>query len=176
MEHNEPIHIHFAIDDMLRFSQLYPVHNTAHTASYNELFGLNRRNSATMVLFSTSTDANEFVTYASNESNGFPLPTTLETVTRSSEEWASGKPMYPVPTDQKTPEDRLPDNPNFPWGGDSPIHRHQNTTELGDGTRDSDLLPRSQWRRRWEDAMMRLQAIWQQPQQQQRPKADGEEA
>ncbi|KAH7019139.1 hypothetical protein EDB80DRAFT_190105 [Ilyonectria destructans] len=96
-------------------------------------------------------------------------PTTLETVTRSDEDWNSGKPMYPTPTGKKSSEDELPDNPNYPWGGDSPIHRHQNATRLGDGTRDRDILPRSEWKRRWETAVTRLRAIWQQPPQQQRP-------
>ncbi|KAF7553977.1 hypothetical protein G7Z17_g3231 [Cylindrodendrum hubeiense] len=95
-------------------------------------------------------------------STGYTLLTTLETVTRSDEEWDSGKPMYPVPTGKKSSEDKLPNNPNYPWGGDSPIHRHQNTTRLGDGTRDGDLLPRSEWRRRWETIVRKLKAVWQQ--------------
>ncbi|KAG5936835.1 hypothetical protein E4U53_000141 [Claviceps sorghi] len=37
----------------------------------------------------------------------------------------------------------LPKNPNFPWGGDSPLHRHQSVTALGAG------IPRESLWTRW---------------------------
>ncbi|ODA78737.1 hypothetical protein RJ55_06120 [Drechmeria coniospora] len=37
------------------------------------------------------------------------------------------------PSAELLPETHLPDNANYPWGGDSPVHRHQNVTELGEG-------------------------------------------
>ncbi|KOS20058.1 hypothetical protein ESCO_005723 [Escovopsis weberi] len=39
---------------------------------------------------------------------------------------------YPIPTVEIS-EAQLPDNPNYPWGADSPLHRHQNVTNLSNG-------------------------------------------
>ncbi|PHH90007.1 hypothetical protein CDD83_4740 [Cordyceps sp. RAO-2017] len=52
--------------------------------------------------------------------NDYPVPTTL--VTQSRSQFGSGA--------QGT---KAPSNPNYPWGGDSPVHRHQNVTQLSDG-------------------------------------------
>ncbi|KAF4339420.1 extracellular alpha-1 4-glucan glucosidase [Fusarium beomiforme] len=59
--------------------------------------------------------------------------TTLRTVTkeRAEESGSAGD-------DCPTPTDRVPEDPNFPWGNDSPIHRHQNSSELGVGTGEGD--------------------------------------
>lgn len=63
----------------------------------------------------------------------YPLPTTFETSTTAKEHGSGSKGFaYPVPT-VALPEEDMPLNPNYPWGVDSPLHRHQNVTGLGDG-------------------------------------------
>ncbi|KPM38781.1 hypothetical protein AK830_g7777 [Neonectria ditissima] len=146
---------------MYGISTLFGCYSAADDSLHHELFPLGLWDSPTMSTCTLSRWANATGSFTSD---GHSLPTTLETITRSDEEWNSGKPMYPVPTGEKSSEDKLPNNPNFPWGGeDSPIHRHQNTTKLGDGTRDGDLLPRSKWRSRWDMALAKVKSIWQRP-------------
>jgi hypothetical protein len=69
---------------------------------------------------------------------------------------------YPIPTDRIAPSDVLPDDPNFPWGNDSPIHRHQNSSELGIGTGDIDgsLNVKTDWRLQWENVKDKLKGLW----------------
>lgn len=57
--------------------------------------------------------------------------------TRGNRKALSGSGLYPTPNGGQWPENRLPNDPNFPWGGDSPVHRHQNTTELSEGVAQS---------------------------------------
>ncbi|CAG9940809.1 unnamed protein product [Clonostachys rosea f. rosea IK726] len=61
-----------------------------------------------------------------------PGSTTLRTVTTMRGESGSEDPntfYQPLPTDIVTTppkvKDELPSNPDYPWGGGSPIHRHQ---------------------------------------------------
>lgn len=56
----------------------------------------------------------------------------------------------------------LPENPNFPWGKDSPVHRHQNVSDLGVGIGigDGGLAPREEWSMRWKHLAGRLKALW----------------
>ncbi|KAF4442438.1 MUC1-Extracellular alpha-14-glucan glucosidase [Fusarium acutatum] len=58
--------------------------------------------------------------------------TTLRTVTTVQTEEESGS----VGDDYSTRTDRVPEDPNFPWDNDSPIHHHQNSSELGPGEND----------------------------------------
>ncbi|KAF4949459.1 hypothetical protein FGADI_8911 [Fusarium gaditjirri] len=64
--------------------------------------------------------------------------------------------------DYPTPTDRVPEDPNFPWGNDSPIHRHQNSSELGPGEGDGDggLSKRTNWRLKWESVRDKLEGLW----------------
>ncbi|KAG7412352.1 hypothetical protein Forpe1208_v008948 [Fusarium oxysporum f. sp. rapae] len=87
--------------------------------------------------------------------------TTLRTVTKvQSEQSGSAGDDYPTPTD------RVPEDPNFPWGNDSPIHRHQNSSELGPGEGDGDgdgdggLSKRINWRLKWENVRDKLEGLW----------------
>ncbi|KAH7316468.1 hypothetical protein B0I35DRAFT_479309 [Stachybotrys elegans] len=82
---------------------------------------------------------------ATISSSRYPLPTTLETLVISgsprqseSESGQSQSQSQSVegqaePSGSELVATKLPDDPNFPWGGDSPVHRHGNTTELGEG-------------------------------------------
>ncbi|KAG5965793.1 hypothetical protein E4U58_002691 [Claviceps cyperi] len=88
-----------------------------------------------------------------------PVPTTLKTLASTekgtSERQASGIPSSTTVTEpQSTPD--LPKNANFPWGGDSPIHRHQSIGQLGAGVPKERLWKR--WTRKVKDTMefMRL--------------------
>ncbi|KAK7422311.1 hypothetical protein QQZ08_009533 [Neonectria magnoliae] len=159
-EQNQLMHVYHVVN-MHALSTLFGCYNAVDDLLYDEFSTSTCNSTSTKSTCTSSRWANATGPFTSN---GHSLPTTLETITRSDEEWNSGKPMYPVPTDKKSSEDRLPDDPNFPWGGeDSPIHRHHNTTKLGDGTRDGDLLPRSEWRLRWEMALTKVKSIWQRP-------------
>ncbi|KAF5722594.1 MUC1-extracellular alpha-1 4-glucan glucosidase [Fusarium mundagurra] len=86
--------------------------------------------------------------------------TTLQTVTKAHTEKESGS----ARDDYPTPTERVPEDPNFPWGNDSPIHRHQNSSELGPGENDGDgdggLTKRVNWRLRWENVRDKLEGLW----------------
>ncbi|KAI1069551.1 hypothetical protein LB507_008287 [Fusarium sp. FIESC RH6] len=57
--------------------------------------------------------------------------TTFKTVTTVQAEMSGSVwDDYPTPTDKVAPSDALPSDLNFPWGDDSPIHRHQNVSDL----------------------------------------------
>ncbi|KAF5638703.1 extracellular alpha-1 4-glucan glucosidase [Fusarium sp. NRRL 52700] len=94
------------------------------------------------------------------ETSTYPPLTTLRTVTtaQTQEESGSAGDDYPTPTE------RVPEDPNFPWGNDSPIHRHQNSSELGpdenDGDGDEGLSKRINWRLRWENVRDKLEGLW----------------
>ncbi|PNP60731.1 hypothetical protein FNYG_14491 [Fusarium nygamai] len=94
------------------------------------------------------------------ETSTYQPLTTLRTVTKAQIEEGSGSAGddYPMPTD------RFPEDPNFPWGNDSPIHRHQNSSELGPGENGGDgdggLSKRSNWRLRWENVRDKLEGLW----------------
>ncbi|PNY26521.1 Uncharacterized protein TCAP_03553 [Tolypocladium capitatum] len=88
----------------------------------------------------SSTDTNDVSSIASNPQAGtdsYPLPTTFQTsVTRSESLSGSQVSIHADSTERPPPETKpptLPTNANYPWGGDSPAHRHQNVTDLGEG-------------------------------------------
>ncbi|KAG5917510.1 hypothetical protein E4U61_002685 [Claviceps capensis] len=83
-----------------------------------------------------------------------PVLTTLKTLASTekgtSERQASDSPSSTTVIEpQPTPD--LPKNPNFPWGGDSPIHRHQSIGQLGAGVPKERLWKR--WTRKVKDTM-----------------------
>lgn len=92
------------------------------------------------------------------------MPTTLKTSTTTSES-IQGSPgvAYPIPTGTKSPSRDLPDNPNYPWGGNSPVHRHHNVTELKEGV-EGGLQGRGSWPG-WGDSIQKLKSLWQQQKQ-----------
>ncbi|KAF5644283.1 extracellular alpha-1 4-glucan glucosidase [Fusarium tjaetaba] len=94
------------------------------------------------------------------ETSTYQPLTTLRTVTKAQTEEGSGS----AGDDYPTPTDRSPEDPNFPWGNDSPIHRHQNSSELSPGENDGDgdggLSKRSSWRLRWENVRDKLEGLW----------------
>ncbi|KAJ3531469.1 hypothetical protein NM208_g8865 [Fusarium decemcellulare] len=100
-------------------------------------------------------------TFAAKGTSIRALLTTLKTVTtHRAEDSASGADPYPVPTGTIVPLDSLPDDPNYPWGKDSPVHRHRNVSDLGIGTGEGGLSPRAEWRLRWENMVDRLKSLW----------------
>ncbi|KAF5024122.1 hypothetical protein F66182_3808 [Fusarium sp. NRRL 66182] len=87
--------------------------------------------------------------------------TTLRTITTAKGEGSgSAGESYPTPTDRVAPSDSLPDDPNFPWGNDSPVHRHQNVSGLNIGTGDEDLGKRTDWHLGWEHVKAKLKSLW----------------
>ncbi|KAF5680344.1 MUC1-extracellular alpha-1,4-glucan glucosidase [Fusarium heterosporum] len=110
------------------------------------------------------------MTHRSNMTNTFGVKdtstyqslTTLKTVT-TVRQGGSGSLVdnYPTPTDRVTPSGISPDDPNFPWGSDSPVHRHQNSSELGIGTSDvgGGFKARANWRV-WEKVKDKLKSLW----------------
>nr|RBQ94819.1 hypothetical protein FVER53263_20957 [Fusarium verticillioides] len=94
------------------------------------------------------------------ETSTYQPLTTMRTVTKAQTEEGSGS----AGDDYPTPTDRFPKDPNFPWGNGSPIHRHQNSSELSPGENDGDddggLSKRSSWRLRWEDVRDKLEGLW----------------
>ncbi|KAG5808911.1 hypothetical protein H9Q71_006623 [Fusarium xylarioides] len=98
------------------------------------------------------------------ETSTYQPLTTLRTVTKAQTEEESGS----AGDDYPTPTERVPEDPNFPWGNDSPIHRHQNSSELGPGGNDGDgdgdgdggLSKRVNWRLRWENVRDKVEGLW----------------
>ncbi|OAQ68469.1 hypothetical protein VFPPC_04702 [Pochonia chlamydosporia 170] len=87
----------------------------------------------------------------------FPAPTTFSTSVRNSG-GSSGDSFSSLrgPTNKVglQPETSLPNNPNYPWGGDSPVHRHQSVGQLGAGVAEGGLL------RRWaSDAIRKVRTL-----------------
>jgi hypothetical protein len=73
----------------------------------------------------------------------FPLPATFSTSLRSNKDTPRpGSPSQPEATDRIAwqPETGLPDDRDYPWGGDSPIHRHQSVTQLEAGLKAGGFL------------------------------------
>ncbi|GJN67493.1 hypothetical protein PLICBS_001519 [Purpureocillium lilacinum] len=58
------------------------------------------------------------------------------------------------------PVTSLPNNPNYPWGGDSPIHRHENVTELNNGMARVGVDARTYAWPRWAEVVDRLRTLW----------------
>jgi hypothetical protein len=86
-------------------------------------------------------------------------PTTFETSRSGSQSGSPQWPVYPEPTGNLSPAERLPNNPDYPWGGDSPIHRHANVTNLEAGlgsSPNSKKKKRSVWRSKLETAFGRM--------------------
>ncbi|KAF5641981.1 extracellular alpha-1,4-glucan glucosidase [Fusarium sp. NRRL 25303] len=94
------------------------------------------------------------------ETSTYQPLTTLRTVTKAQ----TGGELGSTGDDYPTPTDRVPEDPNFPWGNDSPIHRHQNSSELGPGENDGDgdggLSKRISWHPRWENVRDKLEGLW----------------
>ncbi|KAF4995709.1 hypothetical protein FGRMN_4955 [Fusarium graminum] len=101
-------------------------------------------------------------TFGAKDTSTYQSLTTLKTVTNV-RQGVSGSVVddYPTPTDRVTPSDGSPGDPNLPWGNDSPIHRHQNSSELGIGTSDigGGLSARASWRV-WEKVKDKLKSLW----------------
>lgn len=83
-------------------------------------------------------------------------PTTLRTVTTTSDSSSrdgGSETEYPVPTSSKDDDgraDTLPNNPNYPWGGDGPVHRHRPVISPDDQASDEAGPKRGMKRRRWD--------------------------
>lgn len=86
-------------------------------------------------------------------------PTTFKTVTTVRAE-ESHSVWDDYPTDRVIPSKVVPADPNFPWGNDSPIHRHQNMTDVGIGLDGGGVGKRSAWRRRWENVKDKINSLW----------------
>lgn len=90
----------------------------------------------------------------------------MTTPGQNAEEPSSTTTQYPIPTETMVDEtedsgDELPKNPNFPWGGESPINRHQNMTEMRDGPGGSDLsFKEGASQPRWAKAFNQLTTLW----------------
>lgn len=55
---------------------------------------------------------------------------TVTTTSDSSSRDGGAESDYPFPTGKEDDNaDRLPNNPNYPWGGDGPVHRHRPVTD-----------------------------------------------
>ncbi|KAF4510084.1 hypothetical protein G6O67_002004 [Ophiocordyceps sinensis] len=86
----------------------------------------------------------------------FSQPTRFETwVTKRESALESQELLHGGPRSERGSETPLPGNPNYPWGGDSPVHRHQNVTELSHGIM-SGALEQS---RRMSKVVGRLRAV-----------------
>ncbi|KAG8671367.1 hypothetical protein FPOAC2_04703 [Fusarium poae] len=87
--------------------------------------------------------------------------TTFKTVTTvRAEESHSVWDDYPTPTDRVIPSEVVPADPNFPWGNDSPIHRHQNMSDVGIGLDGGGVSKRIDWRLRWENVKDKINSLW----------------
>ncbi|KAH6894092.1 hypothetical protein B0T10DRAFT_479490 [Thelonectria olida] len=113
--------------------------------------------SSTTSTCNTSRWVNATAKSTSLQSMGNAQPTTLETVTTGDPGSNVAKSNYPSAA--ATGVDKLPDDPNFPWGGDSPIHRHGNVSELGAGSH-KEPPSFSPPRRRWEQVVSKLRSLW----------------
>ena len=99
--------------------------------------------------------------YIDTETNAHGSPTTFKTVTTVQAEMSGSVwDDYPTPTDKVAPSDALPSDLNFPWGDDSPIHRHQNVSDLGIGVGNGEVSKRGNWRLRWENVKDKLKGLW----------------
>lgn len=111
---------------------------------------------------SNSTSEYHYTNSLKTEADSLPAsgtksePTTLKTVTTASDSSSrdSGtESEYPVPTSSKDDDgraDTLPDNPNYPWGGDGPVHRHRPVISPDDQASDEAGPKRAMKRRRWD--------------------------
>ena len=97
------------------------------------------------------------------DSTSFPMLTTLRTIATVSESAENGSRglTHPTPTGEEGLSNKLPADPNFPWGGQGPAHRHQNATELNEGMNGDTIIERSVWWSRFGNAVDRLKAYWQ---------------
>ncbi|KAJ4140033.1 hypothetical protein NW768_001385 [Fusarium equiseti] len=87
--------------------------------------------------------------------------TTFKTVTTVQAEMSGSVwDDYPTPTDKVAPSEVLPSDLNFPWGNDSPNHRHQNVSDLGIGVGDGEASKMGDWRLRWENVKDKLKGLW----------------
>ncbi|KAH7185734.1 uncharacterized protein B0J16DRAFT_342457 [Fusarium flagelliforme] len=95
------------------------------------------------------------------ETNTHLSLTTFKTVTTVQAEMSGSVwDGYPTPTDKVAPSEVLPSDLNFPWGNDSPIHRHQSVSDLGIGVGDGEVSKRGDWRLRWENVKDKLKGLW----------------
>lgn len=84
-----------------------------------------------------------------------PIPTTLLTSTRNQ---PNNVPFLREPTTTASNEP-LPSNPSYPWGGEGPLHRHQNLTALGMFGGNSEEVSKS--KRAWWSQLERRLRHWQ---------------
>lgn len=69
---------------------------------------------------------------AGTQLGSYPRPTTFQTSV-SSKPWHESRAGPNDLASTLAVERPLPSNSNYPWGGDSPMHRHENVTELNNG-------------------------------------------
>ncbi|WXC58899.1 hypothetical protein SNK03_004794 [Fusarium graminearum] len=114
-----------------------------------------------MASYDTAHWSNMTETFVAKDTSTHGSPTTFKTVTTvRAEESHSVWDDYPTPTDRVIPSEVVPADPNFPWGNDFPIHRHQNMTDVGIGLDGGGVSKRSAWRRRWENVKDKINSLW----------------
>ncbi|KAF0640189.1 hypothetical protein FPSE5266_05766 [Fusarium pseudograminearum] len=114
-----------------------------------------------MASYDTAHWSNMTETFVAKDTSTHGSLTTFKTVTTvRAEESHSVWDDYPPPTDRVTPSEVVPADPNFPWGNGSPIHRHQNMTDVGIGLDGGGVSKRSDWRRRWENVKDKINSLW----------------
>ncbi|PTD05972.1 hypothetical protein FCULG_00002210 [Fusarium culmorum] len=114
-----------------------------------------------MASYDTAHWSNMTETFVAKDTSTHGSLTTFKTVTTvRAEESHSVWDDYPTPTDRAIPSEVVPADPNFPWGNDSPIHRHQNMTDVGIGLDGGGVSKRSAWRRRWENVKGKINSLW----------------
>lgn len=90
-------------------------------------------------------------------------PTTLITSTVSGGDGeVDAKGPFISPT--TTASEPLPKTPEFPWGGEGPLHRHHNVSVLGEGSTTHQVRPRGYkdglWSARWRKSVEKLRVLW----------------
>ncbi|KAM0507958.1 hypothetical protein ACHAP8_000163 [Fusarium lateritium] len=114
-----------------------------------------------MPSYKTAHWSNMTETFGAKDTSTYGSFTTFKTVTTvRAEESHSVWDDYPTPTDRVTPSDVAPVDSNFPWGNDSPIHRHQNMSDVGIGLDGGGVSKRVDWRLRWENVKDKINSLW----------------
>ncbi|RGP67846.1 muc1-extracellular alpha-1,4-glucan glucosidase [Fusarium sporotrichioides] len=114
-----------------------------------------------MASYNTAHWSNMTETFGAKDTSTYGSLTTFKTVTTArADESNSVWDDYPTPTDRVTPSEVVPADPNFPWGNDSPIHRHQNMSDVGIGLDDGRVSKRGDWRLRWENVKDKINSLW----------------
>ncbi|KAG6011324.1 hypothetical protein E4U43_008397 [Claviceps pusilla] len=151
-----------------------PSSRPASTQTRSESTSMSLTNSVTPTTvtssapFSTSRTSSRCVPRRKTRSSGLetqsrtaiesqPVLTTLKTLVsteKSTSEPQASESTTSINTAQPQPTANLANNPNFPWGGDSPIHRHQSVAALGAGIPEEGLWTR--WTEKVKDKMRRM--------------------